>query len=151
MASSPMKKSRSSTPLASLRVASSPTLAVSFTAIALGIMNWGSLLPAYPNFEYLKREKISKIRPPGTTPGFASRRDRASFRPLGKNLPRSDVNDASRHPVCHLESAVSQGASGDPFQAGKHALALCYALSVVDAAVFVSFLIRMAARAFCSS
>ena len=46
MASSPMKKSRSSTPLANLLVTASPTFADSLTAIAEGIINCGSLFPA---------------------------------------------------------------------------------------------------------
>ena len=57
MASSPMKKSRSSTP----RDKFDPTLADSFTAMALGMINWGSLLPAYPSFEYLKLKKTKTL------------------------------------------------------------------------------------------
>ena len=53
-ASSPMKKSRSSTPFPSRRMAWSPTFADSLMAMQDGRMNCGSVLPAYPILVYLQ-------------------------------------------------------------------------------------------------
>lgn len=53
-ASSPIKKSRSSTPLYNLRLDWSPTFADSLMAIADGMINCGSLFPANPSLVYLQ-------------------------------------------------------------------------------------------------
>lgn len=58
MASSPIKKSRSSTPLQRRLIVWSPTEADSLMATAEGMMICGSLLPAKPSLVYLPREKV---------------------------------------------------------------------------------------------